>query len=123
MPIIVCECRTGLSADVKSRIANDITDTVRAVILSPLDLISVVFHDLPAESTYRSGVPTEDTLIFCHIREGRSDAAVLALAKGVSAVWSKHAAVAQEHIEVAVQVYPARYVVRGGERLPDAPRV
>lgn len=123
MPIIVCECRAGLDADLKARIAQDVTDTVREAIRSPLDLISVVFHDLPAESTYRSGVPTSDTLIFCHIRDGRSDAAVLALAKGVSAAWSRCTGAPEDKVEVAVQTYPARFVVRGGERLPEAPRV
>ncbi|MGB7480336.1 MAG: tautomerase family protein [Burkholderiaceae bacterium] len=123
MPIIVCECRAGLDVDLKARIAKETTDVVREVIRSPLDLISVVFHDLPAESTYRSGLPTSDTLIFCHIRDGRSDAAVLALAKGVSAVWSRCTGTSEDNVEVAVQTYPARFVVRGGERLPEAPRV
>ncbi len=123
MPIIACECRAGLNAETKARIAREITDIVRSVILSPLDLISVVFHDLPAESTYRSGEPTTDTLIICHIRDGRSDAAVLALAQGVSKVWSQCTGSSEENIEVAVQTYPAKYVVRGGERLPEAPRV
>jgi phenylpyruvate tautomerase PptA (4-oxalocrotonate tautomerase family) len=123
MPIIVCECRTGLSAGTKANIANKVTDVVRSIILSPLDLISVVFHELRSENTYRSGLPTDETLIFCHIRDGRSDAAVLALAKGVSAAWSECTGDQEEHIEVAVQLYPAKYVVRGGEQLPEAPRV
>ena len=123
MPIITIECRAGLAVDLKARIAGEITEKVREVIKSPLDLISVVFHDLTSESTYRSGVPTSDTLIFCHIRDGRSDGAVLALAKDMSTIWSRCTGASEDHIEVAVATYPAKYVVRGGERLPEAPRV
>lgn len=123
MPIVVCECKAGLKSDLKAKIAQEVTDLIREIIKSPLDLISVVFHDLQAENTYRSGVPTSDTLIFCHIRDGRSDGAVLALAKGVSAIWSQCTGTSEDNIEVAVQLYPAKYVVRGGERLPEAPRV
>lgn len=123
MPIIVCECKVGLTASVKSYIATEVTTAIKQIILSPDDLISVVFHELAAENTYRSGVPTSDTLIFCHLREGRSDGAVLALAKEISAIWSRATATSEDNIEVAVALYPAKYVVRGGERLPEAPRV
>jgi phenylpyruvate tautomerase PptA (4-oxalocrotonate tautomerase family) len=111
MPVIVCECKVGIAPTVKAKIATEITRVIREIILSPLDLISVVFHEATPENTYRSGEPTSETLIFCHIRDGRSDGAVLSLAKKVSS------------IEVLVALYPAKYVVRGGERLPEAPRV
>ena len=93
------------------------------VILSPLDLISVVFHEATPENTYRSGEPTSETLIFCHIRDGRSDGAVLSLAKKVSSIWSACTGAPEDEVEVLVALYPAKYVVRGGERLPEAPRV
>jgi phenylpyruvate tautomerase PptA (4-oxalocrotonate tautomerase family) len=70
MPIIECKNRAGLSLETKAQLADEITAVVRDVIQSPMDLISVTFADLPAESTYRSGLPTSDTLIFCHIRKG-----------------------------------------------------
>lgn len=123
MPIIVCECRTGLAAEVKAKIATGITDVVLDIIKSPLDLISVVFHENSAENNYRSGKPGSDTLILCHIRDGRSDGAILALAKGCSTVWNACTGLSEDNIEVAVATYPARYVVRGGERLEEAPRV
>ncbi len=123
MPIIVCECKAGLAVETKRRIAAEVTAQVQVIIQSPLDLISVVFHELAEGNSFRSGVEAQDTLIFCHIRDGRSDAAVLALAKAVSRVWSEVTGDAEDGIEVAVQLYPARFVVRGGERLPEAPRV
>jgi len=81
MPVIVCECKVGIAPGVKARIATEITSAIREIILSPLHLISVVFHEATPENTYRSGEPTSETLIFCHIRDGRSDGAVLSLAK------------------------------------------
>jgi len=123
MPVIVCECKVGIAPAVKAKIATEITSAIREIILSPLDLISVVFHEATPENTYRSGEPTSETLIFCHIRDGRSDGAVLSLAKKVSAIWSACTGASEDEVEVLVTLYPAKYVVRGGERLPEAPRV
>jgi phenylpyruvate tautomerase PptA (4-oxalocrotonate tautomerase family) len=123
MPIIVCENRVGLKAEIKAEIASKVTTAIQEIIRSPLDLISVVFHDLDAQSTYRSGRPSTDTLIFCHLRDGRSDGAILSLIKEVSAIWSACTGDSEDNIEVAAALYPARHVVRAGERLPEAPRV
>ena len=123
MPVIVCECKVGIAPGVKAKIATEITSAIRQIILSPLDLISVVFHEATPENTYRSGEPTSETLIFCHIRDGRSDGAVLSLAKEVSSIWSSCTGASEDEVEVLVALYPAKYVVRGGERLPEAPRV
>ena len=123
MPVIVCECKAGISAGVKAKMAAEFTSAIREIILSPLDLISVVFHEATSENTYRSGEATSETLIFCHIRDGRSDGAVLSLAKRVSSIWSACTGASEDEVEVLVALYPAKYVVRGGERLPEAPRV
>ena len=123
MPVIVCECKVGIEASVKAKMASEFTSAIREIILSPLDLISVVFHESTPENTYRSGESTSETLIFCHIRDGRSDGAVLSLAKKVSSIWSACTGASEDEIEVLVTLYPAKYVVRGGERLPEAPRV
>jgi phenylpyruvate tautomerase PptA (4-oxalocrotonate tautomerase family) len=123
MPVIVCECKVGIDAGVKAKVAAEFTKAIREIILSPLDLISVVFHDSTSENTYRSGEPTSETLLFCHIRDGRSDGAILTLGKKVSAIWSALTGQAEDEIEVLITLYPAKYVVRGGERLPEAPRV
>jgi len=123
MPIIVIECREGIPAERKALIAKEMTQSIHDIILSPDDLISVVFHDLQAHNTYRSGKPTAETLIFCHIRQGRSDEAVLNLAKAMSRIWSQRNSVSEDEIEVAVASYPAKHVVRGGERLDEPPIV
>jgi len=123
MPIITIECRAGLAVDLKARIAGEITEKVREVIKSPLDLISVVFHDLASESTYRSGCTDFGHAHLLPHQRRRSDGAVLTLAKDMSAIWSRCTGASEDHIEVAVATYPAKYVVRGGERLPEAPRV
>ena len=51
MPVIVCECKVGLAPGIKARIATEITSAIREIILSPLDLISVVFHEATPENT------------------------------------------------------------------------
>jgi len=121
VPIIACENRSGLELEIKSKLAKEITSAVQDAIKSPLDLISVIFHDLPAENTYRSGLPTTETLIICHIREGRTDGAIQSLLKGVSGVWSRITGISENQIELAVQQYPAKFTMRGGVRLPEPP--
>ncbi|WP_459572728.1 tautomerase family protein, partial [Cupriavidus sp. 8B] len=113
MPIIVCECKVGIEAGVKAKIASEFTSAIREIILSPLDLISVVFHEATPDNLYRSGEPTSETLIFCHIRDGRSDGAILSLAKKVSSIWSACTGATEDEVEVLVTLYPAKYVVRG----------
>ncbi|CDR04348.1 tautomerase family protein [Streptomyces iranensis] len=123
MPVIQCENRAGFAPDVKAKLADEITAVVRDVIKSPMDLISVIFHDLPPESTYRSGAPTDETLIFAHIRAGRSDEAIQSLLKSISEAWSRITGDSEDNIELAVQQYPAKFTMRGGRRLPEPPIV
>ena len=123
MPIVIIECREGVTTDVKAGVAKDVTKAIQEIILSPLDLISVVFHDIPAHSTYRSGEPTSETLIFCHIRSGRTDETILNLGKAMSKIWSGRTGASENEIEVVVATYPAKYVVRGGERMEEPPYV
>ncbi len=96
---------------------------LRNVIKSPDDLISVVFHDLPADSTFRAGEPTDEALIFVHIRAGRSDEAVLRLLKAISDAWTCVTGESEDAIELVVMQHPAKWVMRGGVRLPEPPTV
>ncbi|MEV6029369.1 tautomerase family protein [Streptomyces sp. NPDC052036] len=123
MPIVMVENRSGLTPEIKARLASDITDVVREVIKSPMDLISVVFHDLTPDSSYRSGVSTTETLIIAHIRAGRSDEAIERLLKGISQSWSRITGDSEDHIELAAAEYPAKRTMRGGVRLPEPPIV
>ena len=123
MPAFICETRAGLSPDTKAKLAKTITDVVNDIIKSPFDLISVVFHDLRAEDTYRAGDLTTDTLIFGHIRQGRTDATVQKLGLAISATWSRITGVPESDIEVAIQEYPAKFTFRAGERLPEPPHI
>ena len=123
MPLIVCENRAALAPATKTAIATRITDVARKQFQSPADLISVVFHDLPPENSFRSGKPTTETVIICHIREGRSDGAIQSLMKAISMTWSDITGDSEDHIEIAVQQYQAKFTMRGGDRLPEAPRV
>jgi phenylpyruvate tautomerase PptA (4-oxalocrotonate tautomerase family) len=123
MPIVVIEKRASLSAQVKADLADGITDALRTVIKSPDDLISVVFHDLPPENTFRAAAPTDEALIFVHIRQGRSDEAVERLLKSISDIWVKVTGEPDDAIEIALQQYPAKWVMRGGVRLTEPPIV
>jgi phenylpyruvate tautomerase PptA (4-oxalocrotonate tautomerase family) len=86
-----------------------------------LDLISVVFHDLPADSTYRAGESTHEVLIFGHIRKGRSPEAVNQLGLGISRTWSELTGMSENEIEVLIAEYPAQFTFRYGARLPEPP--
>jgi phenylpyruvate tautomerase PptA (4-oxalocrotonate tautomerase family) len=123
MPAFICETRAGLDPAIKAKLARDITDVVNEIIKSPFDLISVIFHDLQGEDTYRSGDHTTDTLILGHIRTGRTDGAVQRLGLAISATWSRITGVSEDDVEVLIQEYPAKFTFRGGERLPEPPIV
>ncbi|MGH3969499.1 MAG: tautomerase family protein [Mycobacterium sp.] len=124
MPIIVCETHSQLAADTKARLAKEITDGFHDVIKSPLELISVVFHDLTPENTYRAGLSSDDeTLIFCHVRAGRTDGALLRLLERVSSIWSEVTGDPEDKIEMGICQYPAKFTMRGGVRLPEPPIV
>ncbi|WP_158817478.1 tautomerase family protein [Methylocapsa sp. S129] len=123
MPAFICETRAGLNPNTKATLARAITDVVNDIIQSPFDLISVVFHDLRAEDTYRAGDRTMDTLIFGHIRQGRTDATIQKLGLAISETWSRITGVPESEIEIAIEEYPAKFTFRGGERLPEPPYV
>ena len=123
MPIVIIEKKASLDAGMKTQLAAEITEVLRTVIKSPDDLISVVFHDLPTESTFRAGVPTDEALIFVHIRLGRTDEAVLRLLKAISDVWVHVTGESDDAIELAAMQYPAKWTMRGGVRLPEPPIV
>lgn len=121
MPIIVCNTRAGLDVDIKRQIAREITQAVHHTILSPMNIISVIFNDLAAESSYVGGEPGSDTLIMCNIRAGRSEEAKVSLVKQVSAIFSRCAGIPETRIETGLLEYVAKYIIRGGQQLPDPP--
>ncbi|TGS65607.1 hypothetical protein EN844_19520 [Mesorhizobium sp. M3A.F.Ca.ET.201.01.1.1] len=123
MPLMVCENRNTLTPLIKAALAKKLTDVAQVLFQTPDDLISVVFHDLPPENTYRSGKPTTETAIICYIREGRSHGAIEELMKAISATWSEITGDSEGHVEIAVQQLPDKFTMRGGGRLPEAARV
>jgi len=121
MPHILCNTRAGMDVALKAKLAAEITDLVHETIKSPMNVISVIFNDLPSESSYVAGKPGNETIIICNIRFGRSEGAKQALSMGISAIWHRLTRQSQDHIEVAVQEFQARFVTRGGEIMPEPP--
>ncbi|GAF48326.1 tautomerase family protein [Rhodococcus wratislaviensis] len=123
MPVIQCHNRAGLDLETKAQLAEEITRDVHEIVKSPNDLISVIFSDLPAESTYRNGQATNETVIFCHIRKGRTDGAIERLLKTISHTYAKFTGLGLDEIEVAAAEYPAVHTMRNGQLLPEPPIV
>lgn len=121
MPLIVCNVRAGMDVALKAKLAERITHFVHETIKSDYELISVIFNDLASESFYNAGKPGADTLIVCNIRHGRTDTAKQNLSKGVSGLWHDVTGQSEDHIEVAVLEYQAKYVVRSGRQMPEPP--
>jgi phenylpyruvate tautomerase PptA (4-oxalocrotonate tautomerase family) len=121
VPVVIVEKKASLDPGVKAKLAAEITGVLNDVIKSPDDLISVVFHDVPNDSTFRAGVPTDEALIFVHIRVGRSDEAVLRLLKAISDVWTGITGESEDAIELVAVQHPAKWTMRGGMRLPEPP--
>lgn len=121
MPIISIQNRRGIDLATKEKVAQEITAVVHGAIKSPHDLISVIFADWDEASVFRNGIPTTETVIFCHIRRGRSDGAVQSLLKGISEVFSRLTNTSEEAVELSAIELDAKFTMRGGERLPEPP--
>ncbi|MBI1396592.1 MAG: hypothetical protein GC151_11480 [Betaproteobacteria bacterium] len=121
MPIIVCTTRAGKNVETKRSIARQITEAVHATIGSDRAIISVVFNDIPGESSFVGGEFGSDTLIMCNIRGGRSDEAKAMLVKRVSDIWTTTTGEDPDHVEVGLLEYDPKFIFRGGKRLPDPP--
>jgi phenylpyruvate tautomerase PptA (4-oxalocrotonate tautomerase family) len=112
-----------MDVQLKARLAAQITDLVHETIKSDLHLISVIFNDLASESFYNAGKPGNDVLIVCNIRYGRTDTAKQNLSRRISALWHDVTTHSEDHIEVAVLEYHAKYVFRSGRQMPEPPAV
>lgn len=121
MPLIICNARAGMDVALKGRIASAITEVVHATIKSDYYHISVIFNDLASESSYVAGKPGRDTIIVCNIRLGRSEGAIKTLSQRISDTWHEVTGQSEDEIEVSVQEFLAKYVVRGGKPMPEPP--
>jgi phenylpyruvate tautomerase PptA (4-oxalocrotonate tautomerase family) len=119
MPFFVVESQIGLTAETKAKLASEITRLTHDIIESELDLISVMFHDLPPDSTYRAGQPTKEAVLLGYIRKGRKLETVQRLALSISKCWSEITGMSENEIELAIAEYPAEVTFRYGARLPE----
>jgi len=123
MPFFVVESHVGLSAEIKARLAGEITRLVHDIIESELDLISVMFHDLPPDSIYRAGKSTKEAILLGYIRKGRKLETVQRLALSISKSWAEITGMSENEIEIAIAEYPAEVTFRYGARLPEPAHV
>ena len=121
MPHIICNTRAGMDCTLKAKVASAITEVVHETIKSDFYHISVLFNDLAPESSYVGGKPGRDTIIVCNIRAGRSDHAVKTLSQRISDTWHEMTGQSENEIEVAIQEFQGKFVVRGGKPMPDPP--
>ena len=121
MPHIICNTRAGMDGALKAKVASAITEVVHETIKSDYYHISVLFNDLASESFYVAGKPGSDTIIVCNIRVGRSDTAVKTLSQRISDTWHELTGQAEKEIEVAIQEFQGKFVVRGGQPMPEPP--
>lgn len=121
MPLIICNTRAGMNCALKAKVASAITEVVHETIKSDYYHISVLFNDLASESSYVAGKPGSDTIIVCNIRVGRSDIAVKTLSQRISDTWHELTGQSEKEIEVAVQEFQGKFVVRAGKPMPDPP--
>jgi len=121
VPLIICNTRAGMDCALKAKVASAITEVVHETIKSDYYHISVLFNDLASEISYVAGKPGSDTIIVCNIRVGRSDNAVKTLSQRISDTWHELTGQSEKEIEVAVQEFQAKFVVREGKPMPDPP--
>lgn len=116
MPLYVCNSLKGAIADdVKPKIAADITRIHCDVTGAPPTFVHAFFF----EEARHQPLTGETVFLFGSIRSGRTDAQKAQIAEQMRASIQSHTGIALNDIKVATRDTPAKWVMEGGDLLPE----
>lgn len=111
MPVYNVSVRKSLQSELKSAIANSITDVHCGVTGAPPEFVTVVFSE---------GIPTKDSQAYVvgSVRDGRTKAMNAELKSSVVKSLAEHLELETNEVQVVFSEIPARWVMEGGRILP-----
>lgn len=116
MPLYMCNARKGaIDATAKAAIAADITRIHCDITGAPPAFVHVFFFEAAPH------LPLEDrqAVLVGNIRDGRTAAQKAQLAEQMIASIHAHTGIATDEIAASVSDTPARWVMEGGDVLPE----
>ena len=123
MPVFVCTTAAGrLSPTQKAEIAETITAIYHEVIGAPRYLVQVFFSSIEPGSHFIAGspAPTEQILIRCDTRSGKTSEQRSQMAEKIMQQTSKASGAAEEDVTVLLCELPAANIVEYGRPSPVA---
>ena len=122
MPTYIVSAAAGrLSADVKQRIAEDITRIHNQATGAQSFFAQVIFNDVPHGNHYVGGSPlrTEQIFVHGHIRAGRTAERKRELLEGMVDAISETTSVAKRYIWAYISELPPAQMIEYGHVLPE----
>src|SRR5260370_11619767 len=117
MPVFVCTAAAGrLTPAQKAKIAKTITAIYHEVIGAPRYLVQVFFNDIEPASHFIAGrpAPTEQVLIRCDTRNGKTSEQRSQMAERIMQEISKASGAAEDEVTVLLCELPAANIVEYG---------
>ncbi|MGX6999409.1 tautomerase family protein [Caballeronia sp. KNU42] len=122
MPTYIVSAAVGrLSADVKQRIAEDITRIHNQATGAQSFFAQVIFNDVPHGNHFVGGSPlrTEQIFVHGHIRAGRTAERKRELLEGMVDAISETTSVAKRYIWAYISELPPAQMIEYGHVLPE----
>jgi phenylpyruvate tautomerase PptA (4-oxalocrotonate tautomerase family) len=120
MPLYECVTTAGtLNEDQREQIADAITQAHCELTGAPVELVHVIFSDIPRGNSYSGGKRATPTVIRGNIRAGRSDEVRHTLMKRISDAYIDATGVDPKTVLVAVADFPPSWGMEGGLIMPD----
>ena len=105
----------SLSADIKSKIAEEITRIHTTVMRVPRNFVRVVFLSYPAGSGYAAGVPAPTAALNCILRSGHGPAEKTDMLQQLWSVFQNLTGIATDQLAISLQEIPSSNAMEMGQ--------
>jgi phenylpyruvate tautomerase PptA (4-oxalocrotonate tautomerase family) len=120
MPFYTCTiAESTLSADVKSKLAAEVTRIHSAVNHVPSTYVNVVFNEVAAENIYTDGRPAHPLIVNGWVRSGHPEDQTSQLVAEIAGAATQVTGIPAERVLVVIGNSPARFAIEGGRVLPE----
>ncbi|WP_006244211.1 tautomerase family protein [Mycolicibacterium tusciae] len=120
MPLYTCTiAESTLSADVKSKLAAEVTRIHSAVNHVPSTYVNVVFNEVAAENIYTDGRPAHPLIVNGWVRSGHPEDQTSRLVAEIAGAATQVTGIPAERVLVVIGNSPARFAIEGGRVLPE----
>lgn len=110
----------GATLQHKAEVATAVTKVHREVTGAPAHYVHCSFVEVPPESIFVAGEPTEGARMVGLIRQGRSPEVRARLLHGIADAWCDITGDAKESLAIFIQEMPGANVMEEGVILPEA---